>query len=173
MECSEADNEAASSNAVDSDGSVSWEDFFGTSTDLVPQLLGMFDELARRGNGYEDHQVVLSASCNIPAALQKRLSLVPHSQRGSIFGQLCGEATKKGSSCNSGSNSNSNNSHRDKSVEMCERTEDTDTTSTIDVVVTQHGVDNNNDNDNNNDDDNNNNNNNDDAVSLTVTTTTT
>ncbi|KAF7383504.1 hypothetical protein HZH66_012854 [Vespula vulgaris] len=133
-----------------------------TSTDLVPQLLGMFDELARRGNGYEDHQVVLSASCNIPAALQKRLSLVPHSQRGSIFGQLCGEATKKGSSCNSGSNSNSNNSHRDKSVEMCERTEDTDTTSTIDVVVTQHGVDNNNDNDNNNDDDNNNNNNNDD-----------
>ncbi|KAI4495926.1 hypothetical protein M0802_008141 [Mischocyttarus mexicanus] len=28
MGCSEADAEAASSNAVDSDGSVSWEDFF-------------------------------------------------------------------------------------------------------------------------------------------------
>ncbi|XP_047365394.1 uncharacterized protein LOC124955269 isoform X2 [Vespa velutina] len=132
-----------------------------TSTDLVPQLLGMFDELARRGNGYEDHQVVLSASCNIPAALQKRLSLVPHSQRGSIFGQLCGEATKKGSSCNSGSNSNSNNSHRDKkSEDMCERTKDTDTKSTIDVVVTQHLVRNNKDDDDNDDDDNNSNSNN-------------
>ncbi|XP_014605702.1 PREDICTED: uncharacterized protein LOC106787664 isoform X1 [Polistes canadensis] len=146
MGCSEADAEAASSNAVDSDGSVSWEDFFGTSTDLVPQLLGMFDELARRGNGYDHDHVVLSASCNIPAALQKRLSLVPHSQRGSIFGQLCGEATKKGSS-GSGSGTSNSNSHREKSDEMCERTEETDTTSTIDVVVTQHRVDNNNEDD--------------------------
>ncbi|XP_015185307.1 PREDICTED: uncharacterized protein LOC107071114 isoform X1 [Polistes dominula] len=151
MGCSEADAEAASSNAVDSDGSVSWEDFFGTSTDLVPQLLGMFDELARRGNGYDHDHVVLSASCNIPAALQKRLSLVPHSQRGSIFGQLCGEATKKGSSGGSGtgsSGSSNSNSHREKSDEMCERTEETDTTSTVvDVVVTQHRVDNNNEDD--------------------------
>ncbi|XP_024940458.1 uncharacterized protein LOC107267413 isoform X2 [Cephus cinctus] len=59
----------------------------GTSTDLVPQLLGMFDELARRGNGYSDH--VLPSTCNISAAIQKRLSLVPHSHRGSIFGSLC------------------------------------------------------------------------------------
>ncbi|XP_050491545.1 uncharacterized protein LOC126874029 isoform X2 [Bombus huntii] len=62
-----------------------------TSTDLVPQLLGMFDELARRGNGYTDH-VVLPPACNIPAALQKRLSLVSH--RGSIFGQFHPELSK-------------------------------------------------------------------------------
>lgn len=63
----------------------------GTTTDLVPQLLGMFDELARRGNGYTDH-VVLPSACNIPAALQKRLSLVSH--RGSIFGQFHPELSK-------------------------------------------------------------------------------
>ncbi|XP_017754290.1 PREDICTED: LOW QUALITY PROTEIN: uncharacterized protein LOC108546609 [Eufriesea mexicana] len=88
---SEADAETTATNAVDSDGSVSWEDFFGTSTDLMPQLLGMFDELARRGNGYTDH-VVLPSSCNIPAVLQKRLSLVSH--RGSIFGQFHPELSK-------------------------------------------------------------------------------
>ncbi|XP_076761669.1 guanine nucleotide exchange factor in mesoderm isoform X2 [Xylocopa sonorina] len=90
---SEADVEATATNAVDSDGSVSWEDFFGSTTDLVPQLLGMFDDLARRGNGngYSDH-VVLSSTCNIPAALQKRLSLVSH--RGSIFGQFHPELSK-------------------------------------------------------------------------------
>ncbi|XP_012276960.1 uncharacterized protein LOC105697841 isoform X2 [Orussus abietinus] len=60
----------------------------GTSTDLVPQLLGMFDELVRRGSGCGEH-VVLPSTCNIPAAIQKRLSLVPHSHRGSIFGPLC------------------------------------------------------------------------------------
>ena len=60
----------------------------GTTTDLVPQLLGMFDELARRGNGYAKH-VVLPSSCNIPAALQKRLSLVSQSHRESILGPLC------------------------------------------------------------------------------------
>lgn len=87
---SEADAEAASANnAVDSDGSVSWEDFFGTSTDLVPQLLGMFDELARRSNGYEGDRVVLSSSCGISAVLQKRLSMVPVAHRSSVFGQLC------------------------------------------------------------------------------------
>ncbi|CAK9823478.1 Pleckstrin homology domain-containing family G member 1 [Anthophora retusa] len=85
---SEADAESTAANAVDSDGSVSWEEFFGTSTDLVPQLLGMFDELARRSNGYTDH-TVLQSTCNIPAVLQKRLSLVSH--RGSIFGQFCPE----------------------------------------------------------------------------------
>lgn len=57
----------------------------------MPQLLGMFDELARRGNGYTDH-VVLPSACNIPAVLQKRLSLVSH--RGSIFGQFHPELTK-------------------------------------------------------------------------------
>lgn len=51
----------------------------------------MFDELARRGNGYTDH-VVLPSACNIPAALQKRLSLVSH--RGSIFGQFHPELSK-------------------------------------------------------------------------------
>ncbi|CAL7939051.1 unnamed protein product [Xylocopa violacea] len=53
----------------------------------------MFDDLARRGNGngYNDH-VVLSSTCNIPAALQKRLSLVSH--RGSIFGQFHPELSK-------------------------------------------------------------------------------
>lgn len=51
----------------------------------------MFDELARRGNGYTDH-VVLPPACNIPAALQKRLSLVSH--RGSIFGQFHPELSK-------------------------------------------------------------------------------
>ncbi|XP_070171760.1 uncharacterized protein Gefmeso isoform X1 [Polyergus mexicanus] len=81
--------EAASANAVDSDsGSVSWEDFFGTSTDLVPQLLGMFDELARRGDDYDGEHVVLSSSCGIPPALQKRLSLVPTAHRDSILGQF-------------------------------------------------------------------------------------
>ncbi|TGZ49078.1 uncharacterized protein Gefmeso isoform X1 [Temnothorax longispinosus] len=89
MDCSEADAEAASVNAVDSDGSVSWEDFFGTSTDLVPQLLGMFDELARRGDGYEGDRVILPSSCGVPAVLQKRLSRVPVAHRGSVFGQLC------------------------------------------------------------------------------------
>ncbi|XP_017790217.1 PREDICTED: uncharacterized protein LOC108572484 isoform X1 [Habropoda laboriosa] len=88
---SEADAESTAANAVDSDGSVSWEEFFGTSTDLVPQLLGMFDELARRTNGYSDH-TVLQSTCNIPAVLQKRLSLVSH--RGSIFGQFCPELSK-------------------------------------------------------------------------------
>ncbi|XP_051154937.1 uncharacterized protein LOC127277673 isoform X2 [Leptopilina boulardi] len=48
----------------------------------------MFDELARRGNGYTNH-VVLPSSCNIPAALQKRLSLVSQSHRESILGPLC------------------------------------------------------------------------------------
>lgn len=37
----------------DSDGSLSWEDFFGTSTDLVPTLLGMYDSLIGRGGGGE------------------------------------------------------------------------------------------------------------------------
>lgn len=64
----------------------------GTTTDLVPQLLGMFDELARRGNGYTDH-VVLPSACNIPAALQKRLSLVSH-RSSSIFGQFHPELSK-------------------------------------------------------------------------------
>ncbi|XP_032666781.1 uncharacterized protein LOC116842136 isoform X2 [Odontomachus brunneus] len=86
---SEADAEAANASAVDSDGSVSWEDFFGTTTDLVPQLLGMFDELARRRDGYSGEHAVLTSSCGISAALQKRLSRVPASHRGSIFGQLC------------------------------------------------------------------------------------
>lgn len=45
----------------------------------------MFDELARRGNGYTDHVV-------LPTVLQKRLSLVSH--RGSIFGQFCPEMAK-------------------------------------------------------------------------------
>lgn len=84
----DSDAEAANASAVDSDGSVSWEDFFGTSTDLVPQLLGMFDELARRGDGYNSEHVVLPSSCNI-SALQKRLSLVPAAHRDSIIGQLC------------------------------------------------------------------------------------
>lgn len=51
----------------------------------------MFDELARRGNGYTEH-VVLPSACNIPAVLQKRLSLVSH--RGSIFGQFHSELSK-------------------------------------------------------------------------------
>ncbi|XP_076162588.1 guanine nucleotide exchange factor in mesoderm isoform X2 [Ptiloglossa arizonensis] len=59
----------------------------GSSTDLVPQVLGMFDELARRGNGYNDHVV-------LPTVLQKRLSLVSQSHRGSIFDQFCPEITK-------------------------------------------------------------------------------
>ncbi|XP_076230784.1 uncharacterized protein LOC143176975 isoform X2 [Calliopsis andreniformis] len=45
----------------------------------------MFDELARRGNGYSDHVV-------LPTVLQKRLSLVSH--RGSIFGQYCTDMSK-------------------------------------------------------------------------------
>lgn len=49
----------------------------------------MFDELARRGNGYEGDRVVLPSSCGVPAVLQKRLSMVPVAQRGSVFGQLC------------------------------------------------------------------------------------
>lgn len=57
----------------------------GTSTDLVPQLLGMFDELARKD------QVNNSTGDQIPSAIQKRLSLVgAHSQRNTIFGQICG-----------------------------------------------------------------------------------
>ncbi|XP_011299999.1 uncharacterized protein GEFmeso [Fopius arisanus] len=77
------DSEVTGASA-DSDGSVSWEDFFGTSTDLVPQLLGVFDELARK-----DH--VNNHGDQIPAAIQKRLSLVAaHSQRNTIFGQICG-----------------------------------------------------------------------------------
>ncbi|XP_072749790.1 uncharacterized protein Gefmeso isoform X2 [Anoplolepis gracilipes] len=59
-----------------------------TSTDLVPQLLGMFDELARRGNDYDGEHVVLSSSCAIPPALQKRLSLVPTAHRDSILSQF-------------------------------------------------------------------------------------
>ncbi|XP_043250036.1 uncharacterized protein LOC122396035 isoform X1 [Colletes gigas] len=83
---SEADPETTGAN-VDSDESDSWEKFFGSSTDLVPQVLGMFDELARRGNGYSDHVV-------LPTVLQKRLSLVSQSHRDSIFGQFCPEITK-------------------------------------------------------------------------------
>lgn len=63
--------------------------FSGTSTDLVPQLLGMFDDLARRGDCYEGDRMVLSSSCGVPAVLQKRLSMVPVAHRGSVFGQLC------------------------------------------------------------------------------------
>ncbi|XP_011878060.1 PREDICTED: uncharacterized protein LOC105567640 isoform X2 [Vollenhovia emeryi] len=65
------------------------ERYRSTSTDLVPQLLGMFDELARRGDGYEGDRVVLPSSCSVPAVLQKRLSMVPVAHRGSVFGQLC------------------------------------------------------------------------------------
>ncbi|XP_012251008.2 uncharacterized protein LOC105683163 isoform X2 [Athalia rosae] len=72
--------------AVDSDGSDTWEDFFGTSTDLVPQLLGMFDELVRRGSTCNNH--VGLPSCSIPAALQKRLSLVSKSRRSSLLNPL-------------------------------------------------------------------------------------
>ncbi|XP_014467691.1 PREDICTED: uncharacterized protein LOC106740808 isoform X2 [Dinoponera quadriceps] len=49
----------------------------------------MFDELARRRDGYSGEHGVLTSSCGIPTALQKRLSLVPAAHRGSIFGQLC------------------------------------------------------------------------------------
>nr|XP_031845725.1 uncharacterized protein LOC116432672 isoform X1 [Nomia melanderi] len=83
---SEADVETTGTN-VDSDESDSWEKFFGSSTDLVPQMLGMFDELARGGNGYTDHVV-------LPTVLQKRLSLVSQSHRGSIFGQFCPDLAK-------------------------------------------------------------------------------
>ncbi|XP_011162759.2 uncharacterized protein LOC105197869 isoform X2 [Solenopsis invicta] len=49
----------------------------------------MFDELARRSDGYEGDRMILSSSCSIPAVLQKRLSMVPVAHRGSVFGQLC------------------------------------------------------------------------------------
>ncbi|XP_053984020.1 uncharacterized protein LOC128879156 isoform X2 [Hylaeus volcanicus] len=49
-------------------------------------MLGMYDELSRRGNGY-DHVV-------LPPELQKRFSLVSQSHRGSIFDQFCPEITK-------------------------------------------------------------------------------
>ncbi|XP_015429593.1 PREDICTED: uncharacterized protein LOC107186274 [Dufourea novaeangliae] len=84
---SEADAETTGTNAVDSDESDSWEKFFGSSTDLVPQVLGMFDELVRRGNGYTDHVV-------LPTVLQKRFSLVSRSHRGSIFDQFCADVPK-------------------------------------------------------------------------------
>jgi hypothetical protein len=47
----------------------------GTTTDLVPQLLGMFDEIAR-GKGEEEHRLV-------PSGLQKRLSLA-HKRRSRV-----------------------------------------------------------------------------------------
>ncbi|XP_057324342.1 putative uncharacterized protein DDB_G0282133 isoform X1 [Microplitis mediator] len=81
---------------TDSDGSVSWEDFFGASTDLVPQLLGMFDELARKtdcNNHYHNHNHHHGE--HIPAAIQKRLSLVAHSQRNSIFGHICANSQQQ------------------------------------------------------------------------------
>ncbi|XP_034948357.1 putative uncharacterized protein DDB_G0293878 isoform X2 [Chelonus insularis] len=59
----------------------------GTSTDLVPQLLGMFDELARKAESNHGEQ--------IPAAIQKRLSLVAHSQRNSIFGHICANSQRE------------------------------------------------------------------------------
>ncbi|XP_046751746.1 uncharacterized protein LOC124414743 isoform X2 [Diprion similis] len=78
-----------SSTVVDSDGSDTWEDFFGTSTDLVPQLLGMFDEIVRRGTSSCTNHAVLQSTCGIPAALQKRLSLVSRSsRRGSLLNPL-------------------------------------------------------------------------------------
>lgn len=58
----------------------------GTSTDLVPQLLGMFDELVRRGTSCTNHGSL--QSCGIPAALQKRLSLVSRSRRSSLLNPL-------------------------------------------------------------------------------------
>ncbi|XP_011263792.1 uncharacterized protein LOC105255939 isoform X2 [Camponotus floridanus] len=55
----------------------------------------MFDELARRGDDYDGEHVVLSSSCGIPPALQKRLSLVPTAHRDSILGQFrTGDLTK-------------------------------------------------------------------------------
>ncbi|XP_043281182.1 uncharacterized protein [Venturia canescens] len=53
----------------------------------------MFDELARRGEGCSYGDLQTGGGCNIPVAIQKRLSLVPHSHRGSIFGQLCSSDT--------------------------------------------------------------------------------
>ncbi|XP_018369678.1 PREDICTED: uncharacterized protein LOC108765449 isoform X1 [Trachymyrmex cornetzi] len=49
----------------------------------------MFDELARRSDGYDGDRVVLPSSCGISAVLQKRLSMVPVAHRSSVFGQLC------------------------------------------------------------------------------------
>ncbi|XP_018349109.1 PREDICTED: uncharacterized protein LOC108752631 isoform X3 [Trachymyrmex septentrionalis] len=49
----------------------------------------MFDELARRSDGYDGDHVVLPSSCSISAVLQKRLSMVPVAQRSSVFGQFC------------------------------------------------------------------------------------
>ncbi|KYN01857.1 Pleckstrin homology domain-containing family G member 1 [Cyphomyrmex costatus] len=50
----------------------------------------MFDELARRSDGYDGDRVVLPSSCGISAVLQKRLSMVPGIiHRSSVFGQLC------------------------------------------------------------------------------------
>ncbi|XP_018304705.1 uncharacterized protein GEFmeso isoform X2 [Mycetomoellerius zeteki] len=49
----------------------------------------MFDELARRSDGYDGDRVVLPPSCGISAVLQKRLSMVPIAHRNSVFGQLC------------------------------------------------------------------------------------
>ncbi|XP_014214954.1 uncharacterized protein LOC106644103 [Copidosoma floridanum] len=82
---SEDDEARMSEAAVDSDGSISWEDFIGTTTDLVPQLLGMFDEIARAGvdkncsspTPRDLHRHALYSS----ADLKKQLSLVHQKQQ--------------------------------------------------------------------------------------------
>ncbi|XP_021944470.2 uncharacterized protein LOC110842908 isoform X1 [Folsomia candida] len=49
----------------DSDGSISWEDFFGSSTDLVPTLLSMYDTLLAERLSVDGGQFVknLSGTC--------------------------------------------------------------------------------------------------------------
>ncbi|KAL0116532.1 hypothetical protein PUN28_009889 [Cardiocondyla obscurior] len=59
----------------------------------------MFDELARRGNGFhEGDRMVLSSSCSVPAVLQKRLSMIPAAHRGTVLSQFCskGDTSKSG-----------------------------------------------------------------------------
>lgn len=99
--------------------------FSGTSTDLVPQLLGMFDELARRGDdGCGDgcgERVVLPSSCSISTVLQKRLSLIPVAHRNSIFDQFC-NSTDLVKSRNEGNLRNNGQNEHDEIMETINNT---------------------------------------------------
>ncbi|XP_046601572.1 uncharacterized protein LOC107223499 isoform X2 [Neodiprion lecontei] len=94
-----------------------------TSTDLVPQLLGMFDEIVRRGTSSCNNHAVLQSTCGIPVALQKRLSLVSRSsRRGSLLNPLyvtdSGSlmSTTSSSSCSVGGLQNEDNKNHQQNL---------------------------------------------------------
>lgn len=98
-----------------------------SETDLVGQLVEMFDDLVRREDEYATNHVV-SPSCNIPVALQERLNgLVSQNQRESLFGAHMAECETP------------HNNHQANKLPDCIRDDDaSSSSSTSSLIIINH-----------------------------------